>query len=191
MKATVPKFLIWLPWMALLVLAGVCIYLLAQELLIVSTPPISIFVSFTGALIVFLLLALALESVEQEVQLGQMEGWLRRLLFWTPRVVALLFAAFLSLFALDVFGQGASWWETLLALLIHLIPVFVLLGGITLAWRWEWVGALILGGWAIFYVASAWGSFGFSVYLTVAVLPFVLGMLFLLNWLYRAEVRVR
>ena len=28
-------------------------------------------------------------------------------LFWTPRVLAMLFAAFVSIFALDVFGAGA------------------------------------------------------------------------------------
>jgi hypothetical protein len=31
---------------------------------------------------------------------------LKQLLFWTPRVLGILFAAFVSMFALDVFGKG-------------------------------------------------------------------------------------
>ena len=42
-----------------------------------------------------------------------MKTWLT----WTPRILGLLFAAFLSLFALDVFEQGYQGWETVLALL--------------------------------------------------------------------------
>ena len=51
----------------------------------------------------------------------------KRWLCWTPRILCILFAAFLSLFALDVFGEGYSFWKTLLALLIHLVPVGVLI----------------------------------------------------------------
>ena len=37
----------------------------------------------------------------------------KRLLFWTPRILCLLFAGFISLFALDVFeGQGATYPDT-------------------------------------------------------------------------------
>ena len=43
-------------------------------------------------------------------------------LFWTPRILCIVFALFLSLFSLDVFGEGYGFWETLLALLIHLVP---------------------------------------------------------------------
>src|SRR5688500_8521018 len=77
----------------------------------------------------------------------------KRILFWTPRVLSILFALFVSMFALDVFGVGYGLWETVMALLIHLVPVFILLIGLALAWRWEWVGALIFMGFAVWYVA--------------------------------------
>jgi len=85
-------------------------------------------------------LALAIEVVQQERLAGAMRRPVRRLLFWTPRVALLLFAAFLSIFALDVFGAGYGFWETALALLMHLIPMWIMLGALALAWRWEWVG---------------------------------------------------
>lgn len=49
------------------------------------------------------------------------------LLFWTPRILCLLFAVFLSLFALDVFTEGYGFWKSILALLIHLIPTWIVL----------------------------------------------------------------
>jgi hypothetical protein len=49
----------------------------------------------------------------------------KRILLWTPRVLSLLFALFVSLFALDVFGQGYGFWQTTLALL----SAWPLLGG--------------------------------------------------------------
>ena len=49
----------------------------------------------------------------------------KRLLFWTPRIIGMLFGLFLSLFALDVFGVGLSFWESIRAFLIHLAPVYV------------------------------------------------------------------
>jgi len=113
----------------------------------------------------------------------------KRILFWTPRVLSLLFALFVSLFALDVFGMGYGFWETVLALLIHLIPVYVLLIGLALAWRWEWIGALCFIGFALWYLAEAWGRFPLSVYLMMAGAPFVVGVLWLLDWFYRAELR--
>ena len=113
----------------------------------------------------------------------------KRILFWTPRVLSILFALFVSLFALDVFGVGYSFWETVLALLIHLVPVYILLIGLAIAWRWEWVGALIFMGFAVWYVAMAWGQFQLSVYVMMAGVPFVVGILWLIDWLYRRELR--
>lgn len=127
--------------------------------------------------------------LEEEVELGRMKERVRRLLFWTPRITLLLFALLLSLFALDVFGQGASFWETLLALLMHLIPTWAMLIVVALAWRWEWVGTLLLTAWATAYLVMA-GGFPLSVYLMMSGLPFMLGLLFWLNWRYRAEMRL-
>ena len=64
----------------------------------------------------------------------------RNLLFWTPRVICIAFAIFLSLFALDVFNEGYGFWKTILALLIHLVPVYIVLAVLALAWRCFTVG---------------------------------------------------
>ncbi len=110
------------------------------------------------------------------------------LLFWAPRVLGIGMALFLAIFAADVFGQNYPLAQVLLALLMHLIPTFVLLIGVAVAWRWELVGTLIFGGWAVFYVVSSlvWDrGFPFSVYVLIAGIPLLIGLLFLADWLYR------
>jgi hypothetical protein len=187
MKGSVQRFLFWLPWIALGILGVLCVWVLAVEAS-KGVEVAGVVSALIGAVFVFAALAIAIEAVTEEVQVGKMRPWTRRLLFWLPRVVALLFAAFVSLFALDVFGAGYTFWETVLALAMHLLPVGILLVGILIAWRWEWVGTLFLMGWAVWYLAMAWGQFPFSVYLLLAILPFTIGLLFLLNWWYRDEL---
>jgi hypothetical protein len=51
----------------------------------------------------------------------------KRILLWAPRALSILFIAFLSLFALDVFGEQVGFWRTVLALTMHLIPSVVLI----------------------------------------------------------------
>ena len=116
---------------------------------------------------------------------------LKRLLFWTPRILGILFALFLSLFSLDVFGEGLGVGKTILALLMHLVPVYVVVIVLIIAWRWEWVGALLFTALAVLYVVWAWGQFDWSVYLVISGPLVLVGVLFLFNWIYRAQLRRR
>jgi hypothetical protein len=116
---------------------------------------------------------------------------IKRALFWTPRILCILFAMFLSLFASDVFGEGLSFWETILALLIHLVPVYIVIIILVIAWRWEWVGAILFTALAVLYVVWAWGRFDWSAYLAISGPLVLVGVLFLFNWIYRAQLRRR
>ena len=110
-------------------------------------------------------------------------------LFWTPRILCILFALFLSLFSLDVFGEGYGFWETILALLIHLVPVYLVIITLLVAWKWEWIGGVLFLGLAAFYIFMTWGRFEWSVYVVISGPLSLLGVLFLLNWKYRAQLR--
>jgi hypothetical protein len=115
----------------------------------------------------------------------------RKWLFWTPRVLTIAFIFFLGLFALDVFGQGQGFFRTALALLIHLIPNLILFGVLFVAWRWEWVGAVAFTGLGVLYLAGTWGRFHWSAYAAISGPLFLIGVLFLLNWIFRDQVRRR
>jgi len=117
-----------------------------------------------------------------------MNKTLKKTMFWSPRIAAILFALFISLFALDVFQEDVKIGEAIVGLFIHLIPTFVMAIAIVLAWRWEWVGTLVFAGWAILYITTARG-FPWSVYAVIAGIPFVIGILFLLDWFYHKEIR--
>jgi len=118
----------------------------------------------------------------------------RRALFWAPRALSIAFIVFLSLFALDVFGQGYGFWKTLLALTRHLIPSFVLIVALVLAWRWEWIGAALYAGAGALYITWVMRhrippTTKLVWILMIAGPAFVIAALFLVNWLKRAALR--
>ncbi|MBI5836407.1 MAG: hypothetical protein HZB25_04095 [Candidatus Eisenbacteria bacterium] len=116
----------------------------------------------------------------------------RNILFWAPRGLTFAFALFTSIFALDVFGHGTIWQQQL-ALLMHLIPTFVLLIVLALAWRWEWIGGVIYLGLAVAYFIFPpnHGRLGWDAYALIAGPMIVMGVLFLVGWFWREEVRER
>lgn len=89
-----------------------------------------------------------------------------RLAYWAPRVLGLLTAAFLGLFALDAFA-GRSFREGLGEFIIHLAPAALLLALVAISWRYERFGAgvfflLALGyalmvNWRLDWVAAVSG----------------------------------
>jgi len=114
---------------------------------------------------------------------------MKSILFWSPRVLGILFAMFLSVFALDVFGESLGFWKTILALLMHLIPVYIVIIALIIAWRWEWVGAILFSGLGILYIYLFRGGFPLITYLIISGPLFLVGILFLLNWRYREQLR--
>jgi len=113
----------------------------------------------------------------------------KRLLFWTPRLLCILFAAFITLFALDALEGVHSFWDGTVALAMHLLPTGVMLLLLGIAWRWEWVGAVLFTALGGLYVACFWGRFHWSTYALIAGPLLVMGTLFLVGWLYHARLR--
>ncbi|MBN1478994.1 hypothetical protein EH223_14975 [candidate division KSB1 bacterium] len=114
----------------------------------------------------------------------------RRILFWMPRVLTILFAIFLSLFALDVFEEGVGLREALAGFFIHLIPTYIVILFLVLAWRWEWIGALAYLALGVFYIMMTKAKFPLVTYLLISGPLFLICLLFLLDWLYRKKIRV-
>ena len=63
---------------------------------------------------------------------------------WMARVLCVLALAFISLFALDVFSEGAGLGQKIVAFLLHMIPSFVLIIALIIAWKHELVGGILI-----------------------------------------------
>jgi len=67
----------------------------------------------------------------------------KKILKWLPRVLMIIFIAFISIFALDVFGEYSG-FEFIVALLMHLIPSFILIIILVIAWKKETIISVFL-----------------------------------------------
>ena len=112
-----------------------------------------------------------------------MHKTLRGFLYWTPRILGILFILFVSLFALDIFDMELGFWETVVGLFMHLLPSIAMTVALALAWRREWIGTLGFFAFAVWYIAIAWDNhFHWSVYAILAGIPALIGALFLAGW---------
>ena len=103
----------------------------------------------------------------------------RRIVFWLPRVVGIAFALFVSLFALDVFSEQSGFWNTTLALMMHLIPSALVVAALVLAWRWEWIGAVLFAFLGVSYTLTARDHPDWILLISGPL--FLIALLFLMN----------
>ena len=106
--------------------------------------------------------------------------------FYAPRILSLLFVAFLSLFALDAF-QSPFEWQMIIGFLIHLIPSMVLLIALVIAWKYELVGVVIFIVFAVLYVLGAGFDRPWQWYAFIAGPAFIVGVLYLVSWLLKRK----
>lgn len=66
-----------------------------------------------------------------------------KIIHWTPRILCIIAILFISLFSLDAFGHGGGFWKELGNFIIHLIPSFILLVFLLIAWKWELIGGIV------------------------------------------------
>lgn len=155
-------------------------YLMLLNSLIVALPLVVLFVAAD----------VLAEALEQHLMMRHISRRLGALMRWTPRIGMMVFAFFISLFALDIFGQGYSLWETIVGLTMHLIPTFALLAVLAVAWRWPLVGGittLLAAGVFLLRFGANWGG-EWTTYLLILGPPIMIGLMFLADWWLRAEV---
>ncbi len=113
-----------------------------------------------------------------------------KFLYWSPRILSILFVMFLSVFALDVFSEYQG-WAVLPALFMHLLIPLALLIAVIAAWKWDLVGAVVFILFALYYVWTVGLHRDWSVYAVISGPAIVTGILFLLNWLQKRKAEVR
>ena len=112
-------------------------------------------------------------------------------IFWAPRILGIVAISFISIFAFDAFQPDLTLLEQLRDFLMHLVPSFVLLAILLVAWKWELIGGIIFVAIGLvltplIYIhnynmnGSVWMSLGIIMLITF---PFILvGVLFLLDY---------
>lgn len=112
-----------------------------------------------------------------------------KIMFWLPRILGMAAILFVSLFAFDAFDPGLPFGKQLLAFAIHLVPSFILLALLLLAWKWERLGGILfiilglaLTPWLYSHNYAMNNNVGMSIGIVLMIaFPFVLvGVLFLL-----------
>lgn len=110
-----------------------------------------------------------------------------RFIFWTPRILSIIFIIFLALMSLDVISSELSLWQIVIGMFMHNIPVFILLIILIISWKYEIVGgiAYLLAG-LLYIILTARSGIAWYIALSwslqIAGAAFLIGILFLINW---------
>ncbi|MDD5681360.1 MAG: hypothetical protein PHI59_09005 [Candidatus Omnitrophica bacterium] len=117
-----------------------------------------------------------------------------KLLFWTPRILGIMFVLFLMMFSLDVFQSGLTLWQIVVGLFMHNIPALLLLIVLVISWKHEIVGGIVFILAGLFYVLMLTIDSKFEWYMlswaiTIAGPAFLVGILFLMNWRNKRNLR--
>ncbi|MEM4271648.1 MAG: hypothetical protein QXD13_00980 [Candidatus Pacearchaeota archaeon] len=117
-------------------------------------------------------------------------------LYWTPRVLSIIFLAFLVLFSFDVFSPELTIWQMLFAFFMHNLPVIILAVILWISWNGrEWLaGSIFILGGLLYTVRILMTAItaGFELYyiawiIQIAGIAFFTGILFLLNWIKKKK----
>jgi len=117
-----------------------------------------------------------------------MKNEINKFVYWTPRVLSIIFLVFLAMFSLDIFDMELNFWQTLLGLFMHNIPVLILLFVLIISWKREIVGAIVFILAGIFYAilainaANTW-LMALAWIAQISGPAFIIGGFFLANWL--------
>lgn len=102
----------------------------------------------------------------------------KKLLYWFPRIVALLFSLLILSFVLEVFISGFTWGNFVLALIPGIIMLLVTL----IAWRYEVPGGTIFVLLGILYLLISMGkNISTEAVLIMSGIPIFTGALFVLD----------
>lgn len=142
--------------------------------------------------VLFALIGVMTMAIYRHQQHENFNAQLAKWLYWSPRICCIVLVAFMSLFALDVFEEGYSLGEMLLAFLMHMLPMIALAIVLAVAWRYPWVGAVIFGIATLLLSASMLrnGIQGISTFLIIGAPLLMIAVLFGANVRWKQEIAI-
>lgn len=122
-----------------------------------------------------------------------MEKKTSKFIYWTPRILSIIFIFFLALMSLDVISSELSFWQIVVGLFMHNIPALVLLIALLISWKYEIVGGIvfILAGllYIVVLMMNPFEWYMLSWSLIIAGPAFLIGILFLIGWFKKKEIK--
>jgi len=103
-------------------------------------------------------------------------------LYWSPRLLGILGIILFTIMSLDVFGEGYSFLELVVALGFHLLPAFVLIISLIIGWKYDLYGGMIFNLLAVFSIFFFDTTETLVSFLFITFPLLLIGELFFLNW---------
>ncbi len=113
----------------------------------------------------------------------------KKFLYWLPRILGILFVLFISIFALDAFGEGIPFMEAVVGFLIHLVPTYIMIAILIIAWKRVLVGGILFILSGLFYIIFVNGM-RWSAYLLIGGPPILIGILFIAAYFSSKRTRI-
>jgi hypothetical protein len=66
-----------------------------------------------------------------------------KVLYWTPRIIAILAILFMMMFSMDCFGEPCTIKDQLICFVMHNLPSFAFIASLVIAWKWETTGGIL------------------------------------------------
>jgi len=104
-----------------------------------------------------------------------------KVIYWLPRIISILFIAFLVLFSFDIFSMTGSTGEKIKGLLISNIPVIILAIILLIAWAREYIGGIL------FAIAAIFFTLFFKTYESIEIFMLISFPLFLVAFLFISD----
>lgn len=113
-----------------------------------------------------------------------MNRTVERFLYWIPRILGILISLFLIVLSTDVFGEEYGFWEALGGFLVHLIPAYLVIIALVVAWRWELIGGLLFLAIGLLAIIFFGRGSNFVPSLVLATPPMLTGLFFITHKYY-------
>jgi hypothetical protein len=103
-----------------------------------------------------------------------------KIFYWTPRILGILMTLFIGMFALDAFDPRLAVLRQVVNFLIQLIPAYIALVTVIIAWKWDLAGCLVYLLLSLFY--ASWAFHHPLWILGISVPLMALSILFFVSW---------
>ena len=120
-----------------------------------------------------------------------MEKKINKWIYWIPRILSIIVVLFFILMSLDIFNLKLGFLNTILALIMHNIPTFILIIILLISWRHELGGGICFIVIGLIYLVMMFinqtGNVALSSSLIISCPLFIIGILFIINWIKKKK----